>query len=270
MLAPRLSFVVLLVGCTGQIEADLPEGISPEEEAARSAWVAKAQPVLDANCASCHGGSRPEVAFMTGGPDVQAQRMSVLAYKRMTMMTVPIVQLGSPSTSELIKHGAHEGPALSADQASNILEWIQREREAQAMGNLFPIMIPPSAMMLCTGGAAGSATCPYNDVPLDGAGAPGAKVQFTMSNVSEQVYLAALKVIPGPMGVYVEHPIFVSVPAMGMPVLDPLDRFEPVKLNLPANAPAAMQTLGNGTASFAQFKPADPLAIYFTAVGPMK
>src|SRR5690349_753014 len=114
----RLSFVMLLVGCTGQIEADIPEGISPEEEAARSAWVAKAQPVLDTNCASCHAGSRPEVAWITGGPDVQAQRKAVLMYTRPTANNQPIVSLGSPSTSELVKHGAHEGPALSADQAS--------------------------------------------------------------------------------------------------------------------------------------------------------
>jgi hypothetical protein len=267
MLAPRLSFVVLLVGCTGQIEADLPAGISKEEEAARSAWVAKAQPVLDTNCASCHGGSRPEVMWFAGGPDVQAERKSVLMYSG---AKGPIVSLGAPSTSDLVKHGAHEGPALSADQASRVIEWIQKERDAQSMGNPFPVMLAPTAMMLCTGGAPGSATCPYNDVLLDGAGAAGAKIQFTLTDVSGAVYLSGLKVVPGPMGVYVEHPIFVSVPAMGMPKLDPLDRFEPIKLNLPANAPAAMQTLGNGTASFAEFKPSDPIALYFTAVGPMK
>lgn len=270
MLAPRLCFVVLFgFGCTGQIEADIPEGISPEEEAARSAWVANAQPVLDTNCASCHGGSRPEVAWLVGAPDVQAQRSSLLMYQRVGGMG-KIVSLGAPSTSELIKHGAHEGPALSAEQASKVLDWIQKEREAQAMGNPFPVMLAPTAMMVCTTGAPGSPTCPYNDLPLDGAGAAGAKVQFTMNDVSGSAYLSNLKVIPGPMGVYVEHPIFVSVPAMGMPKLDPLDRYEPVMLNLPANAPAAMQMLGNGTASFIGFSPADPIAIYFQAVGPMK
>jgi hypothetical protein len=71
------------------------------------------------------------------------------------------------------------------------------------------------------------------------------------------------------MGVHVEHPIFVSVPAMGMPILDPLDRFETVNLNLPADAPAAMQQLGMGTASFAEFKPTDPIAVYFVAVSAM-
>jgi mono/diheme cytochrome c family protein len=265
----RLSFVMLLVGCTGQIEADIPEGISPEEEAARSAWVANAQPVLDVNCASCHGGSRPEVAWFLGAPDVQAQRKSVLMYTRPTANNASIINLGAPSTSEIVKHGAHEGPALSADQASKIIDWIQKEREAATMGNPFPVMLAPSAMMVCTTGAPGDPTCPYNDLPLDEAGAAGAKIQFTMTDVSGAVYLSNLKVVPGPMGVHVEHPIFVSVPAMGMPILDPLDRFETVNLNLPADAPAAMQQLGMGTASFAEFKPTDPIAVYFVAVSAM-
>jgi hypothetical protein len=125
-------------------------------------------------------------------------------------------------------------------------------------------------MMVCTTGAPGSPTCPFNELPLDAAGAAGAKVQFTMMDVGGTPYLSALKIIPGPMGVYAEHPLFVSVPAMGMPVLDPVDRYQTIKFNLPANAPAAMQNLGNGTASFSTFKTADPITMYFVAVGPMK
>ena len=262
-MASRFLPLVLLMGCTGLIEEDVPDGVSPEQEAARKAWVVDAQPTLDQNCASCHGGSRPEVAWLEGSPDIQAQRMDLLTYPKM------IVNMGAPQLSELIKHGAHEGPALSAQQASKLLNWIMKERDAGGMGNLFPIMTPPVAITPCTGGVAGSATCPFIEVPLDAAGAAGAKVQFTAMDVSGELYLSGLKFIPGPGGVRIEHPMFVSVPAApAAPKLDPIDRYGTLTLNLAANAPVAMQTLGTGTASFSGFLIADPVSIYFKAVGP--
>ncbi len=258
------ALVIGMAGCTGLIEEDIPEGISPEQEAARKAWVAGAQPVLETNCQSCHGGSRPEVAWLEGSPDVYAERDDLMMYTKM------IVDFNEPQTSDLIKHGLHEGPALTAGQASKVLEWIQKERDAQAMGNSFPVMTTPLTAMMCTAGAPGSATCPYTEFPLDTAGAAGAKVQFTAMNVSGALYLSNLKIVPGTAGVYAEHPIFVSVPAMGMPKFDSLDRYQSVMLNLPANAPAAMQQLGTGTASFVDFLATEPVAVYFKAVGPMK
>lgn len=268
MLAPRLHIAIGLLAatgaCTGIIEEDLPEGITPEQEAARKAWVVGAQPVLDANCASCHGGSMPAVAWLEGGPDVNAQKEDLLTY------TTPLVDFNAPQTSLLIKKGAHDGPALSAGQASGILDWIQKERDAQPMSNGFPVQTAPLVLMPCTAGAPGTPTCPFNDVPLDAHGAAGAKIQFTASNLSGSLYLSNLKLIPGPTGAYLDHPVFVSVPAMGEPILDPLDRYASLKLNLAANAAAAMQTIGTGTASFIGFNPAEPLAVYAKEVGPMK
>ncbi|HLL22096.1 MAG TPA: hypothetical protein VK427_08190, partial [Kofleriaceae bacterium] len=109
-----------------------------------------------------------------------------------------------------------------------------------------------------------------NAVPLDGAGAAGAKFEFTATNAAGALYLSNLKIVPGPSGVYVDHPIFVSVPATGAPKLDPLDRYQGMKFNLGAGAAAPMQTLGNGTASFPAFSATDPLAIYAREVGAMK
>ena len=268
MLVARLHFAALVAaamaaGCTGQIEEDIPEGITPEQEAARKAWITKAHPVLEMNCASCHGGSRPEVAFIEGAPDPYAQKTDLLSYEKM------IVVLTSPQTSELIKHGAHEGPALTAGQASGLIEWMQAEREASPDMNGFPVMTSPLVVMPCTAGAPGSPTCPYNDIPLDEAGAPGAAIRFTAMDISGSLYLSNLVAIPGPTGVYIEHPVVVSVPPMGEPKLDPLDRFFDVKLNLAAGAPAAEQRIGTGTGSFIGFAPLDPVAFYFKAVGPM-
>lgn len=260
----RLLFAVGLLGCTGQIEEDLPTGISPEQEAARKAWVISAQPVLDKNCVSCHGGSMPTVAWLEGSPDINAQKEDLLTY------TKPLVDFNSPQASLLIKKGAHDGPALSASQSSGIIDWITKERDATPTMSGFPVQTMAQALMPCTAGAPGTETCPYNDILLDAAGATGAKVQFTAQNLSGQLYLSSIKVIPGPMGAYVEHPLFVSVPAMGEPKLDPLDRYAATKLNLAAGAAAAMQQLGNGTASFPGFLPTDPVAFYAKAVGPMK
>ena len=262
--ARLIAALVVATGCTGTIDEDLPEGITPEQEAARKVWITKAHPVLEQNCASCHGGSRPEVAFIEGAPDPYAQKTDLLTYEKM------IVSLSAPQTSMLVKKGPHEGPGLTATQASGIIEWLQAEREATPDMNGFPVMTAAIAAMPCTAGAPGSPTCPYNEIPLDEAGAAGAKVQFTAMDISGSLYLSNLAVLPGPMGVYVEHPVVVSVPMTGEPKLDPLDRFFNVMLNLAPDAPLDQQRLGTGAGSFVGFAPADPVAFYFVAVGPMK
>jgi mono/diheme cytochrome c family protein len=264
------ALVGLVGGCTGQIEEDVPDGITPEQEAARKAWVVGAQPVLSTNCASCHGGSMPAIAWLEGGDDVNAQKEDLLTYTSATTTTMPLVDFNAPQASLLIKKGGHDGPALTAGQASGVLDWIQKERDATPVANGFPIMTPSIALMPCTAGAPGTPTCPYNEFPLDAHGAPGAKVEFTAADLSGQLYLSNIKVVPGPMGAYVEHPVFVSVPAAGEPKLDPLDRYAAVKLNIAAGAAVAMQQLGTGSATFPMFNPADPLALYAKAVGPMK
>jgi len=266
MRASRVIALLFASGCTGVIDADVPEGISPEQEEARKTWIMKAHPTLQANCESCHGGSRAGVNWLEGA-DPYKQRDALMAY--MGAMG-PIINLDAPQTAKIITYGAHEGPDLNAVQASNVIEWMQKERDARPMGNFFPVMTTPISMMPCTGGAAGTPTCPYNEFPLDAAGATGAKVQFTFTDVSGKPYLSNMKVVPGPMGVYAQHPMFVSVPATGEPKLDTLDRYANVTINIAAGAPAAMQTIGNGTSSFVDYSSLDPIAVYFKAVGPMK
>jgi hypothetical protein len=255
-----------VTGCTGLIEEDVPEGVSPEQEAARRAWVAGAQPVLNTNCYSCHGGSMPAVAWMgMNTMDVYMQKDALLMYPK------GIVDLGEPQTSLLLKKGAHDGPALTAGQASKVLEWIEKERDASPTTAGFPVMLTPQAIMPCTGGAPGDPTCPFNEFLLDANGATGAKVQFAATNAAGALYIQALKIIPGPMGVYAEHPMFVSVPAApAMPKLDSIDRYQTTVKNLMMGAPAAMQTIGTGTATFADFSPTDQIAVYFKALGPYK
>jgi hypothetical protein len=262
-----LTLAPFLFACTGLIEEDLPEGLTPEQEAARKAWVVGAQPVLQERCAECHGGSMPAVAWLEGAPDLFAQKADLVTYQTAAMLS--IIDFNAPQSSPLIKKGAHDGPALSAGQSSGIVEWIQKEREATPTMSGFPVMTEPLVMQPCTAGAPGSATCPYNEILLDAAGAAGAKLQFTAGNLSGQLYLSSIQVIPGPGGAYVEHPIFVSVPAApAEPILDKLDRYATVKLNLAAGAMTGK--LGNGTGSFPDFNPNDPIALYAKVVSGMK
>jgi hypothetical protein len=257
----------LLFACTGLIEEDVPEGLTPAQEAARKAWVVGAQPVLQERCSECHGGSMPAVGWLEGAPDLFAQKEDLLTYQTAAMLS--LIDFNAPQASPLIKKGAHDGPALSVGQASGIVEWIQKEREATPETNGFPVMTEPLVMQPCTAGAPGSATCPYNEILLDAAGAAGAKLQFTAGNLSGQLYLSSIQIIPGPGGAYVEHPIFVSVPtAPAEPILDKLDRYASTKLNLAAGAMTGK--LGNGTGSFPEFNPNDPIALYAKVVGPMK
>ena len=70
----RLHFAALIGlvgGCTGQIEEDVPDGITPEQEAARKAWVVGAQPVLGANCAPRGFQERVTVRTARGAPEIR-------------------------------------------------------------------------------------------------------------------------------------------------------------------------------------------------------
>ena len=74
------AFALLAVaGCSGLIDGDDSQNLTPEELAARRAYIEKAKPHLDAYCASCHSGSDPSVAFMPGA-DAQAQRSALLGF----------------------------------------------------------------------------------------------------------------------------------------------------------------------------------------------
>jgi hypothetical protein len=75
-----------------------------------------------------------------------------------------------------------------------------------------------------------------------------------------------LKLIPGSMGAYIEHPLFVSKPADGSDVKpDTIDRFFAVKMNLAAGATPDQQQIAGGTAAFVGFQASDRLSIYFKA-----
>jgi hypothetical protein len=213
-------------------------------------------------CTGCHAGSMPNVAFLEGSAALDA-RTTILGYNPQ------VVNLDAPDSSRILTKGLHDGPALGADAATAILQWVTLEKEAAAVGDMTPTLETTQFNVLpCTGGLPdnGSGTCPTNHVPLDSLGLAGAEIDFISQSLSDGLYLNELQLVAATDGAYVEHPLFVSHPAgSDVPVPDDLDRFFDVKLNL---MPTTVSMIDGGTAVFVGFSPVDKVSIIFKTVGP--
>lgn len=248
-----LALVTLGAGCTTEIQADNLEGLSPAEQVARTAWVEKALPVFTAACNSCHGGSRPMIAYVTGADDLM---------KRDTLVNyVPrIVNLGAPQSSRVLTKGDHTatggGPALLSNQATDILTWILAESKANPVAAIRSAMFPP---MICTDPAQ-PAMCPDNVIDLTPLGT-AATLTFRIQQLGTDVYLTNLKLKAGADGLYFEHPLFETY-AMGAtdPKPDPVDTFFAVQQNL---MPDQEITFTPAAATISKFSATDPMSIRF-------
>jgi mono/diheme cytochrome c family protein len=271
------SSLLAMVGCTGLIDAPPPS----KAEEARQLWLESALPALksaEANCQTCHGGATPrdKVGFMIGDDDFKI-RETLLAFDP------PVLSLDAPQSSRLLNKGQHEGPPLVGQQKSDVQAWIQAEKEAATSvgpgggpGGLLGLRSQNYTIALCTGGLPGDATCPINTIPLDdlgsGAGITGAKISFVAIGVGTGLYMNNLKLVPGPQGAYIEHPLFVSIPTdeKAEPIADTFDRFFNTKMNLMATAAADLQQISGGTAAFVNFPPQNQIAVYFKTASAFK
>jgi hypothetical protein len=157
----------------------------------------------------------------------------------------------------VLSKGLHEGPALSAQEASAILGWIEAERDARPPAMLIETM--PVTMQ-----GSGVTT-----VPLDSLGYAAATISFTaMSLSATETYVTGITVTPGADGLYLEHPLFVSNPAgagsgsgsASVAIPDPQDRFYATTLDVMAGSNA---TIGGTATTFSGFNISDPLTIRF-------
>jgi mono/diheme cytochrome c family protein len=249
---------VIALGCTGLVDGGGTEDLTPEQAAAREAWVSEAQPVLAQNCSACHNGSRAGIGFLEGA-DAMAQRADLLAHDPI------VVNLTAPQSSRILTKGLHEGPAFTAAQLSAVLQWIQKQKDAEGTdGGTGPnLETDPFTALICTSGAPGTVDCPYNNVALDKVGVPGGVVRFTVQALGSGLYMSNMKLVPGAEGAYIEHPLFVSKPVAGDAKPDTIDRFFNVKMNLQQGATDEQQQIAGGTAAFVGFLASDPLTIYF-------
>ena len=234
--------MTLGTACTGEIQSDNLEGLPPAEQVARSAWVEKALPVFTTACNSCHGGSMPAVAYVTGADDLM---------KRDTLVNyVPrIVNLGAPQSSRVLTKGDHSGtgggPALLSNQATDILTWILAEAKAHPVAAIRSPMFTPTM---------------DNTIDLTPLGT-AATLTFSIQQIGADVYLTNVKLKAGADGLYFEHPLFETY-SMGAtePKPDPVDNFFAVQQNLMPNqeipfVPAAATIQG--------FLATDPMSIRF-------
>jgi len=248
-------------GCTGLIGPSGPDPLPKEELTARKMWTEKAEPVLSTSCVGCHAGQRPNTDFLVGeGLDARA---------RIIEFTPAVINLSAPQSSRLLTKGPHEGPALTATETSDVLEWIRAEKDAQPDPGLTDptanLETTPFAPLLCTAGTPPAATCPTNDVDLTEVGLPGAKLHFVATALGTGLYLNQLSIIPGPDGVFFEHPLFASYPEGGDVVPDELDRFFNVKLNVPS-ATTTGELIQGGYAAFPLFVPTSKISVLFKTV----
>lgn len=236
------ALVALGTGCTGEIQSDNLEGLPPAEQVARTAWVEKALPVFTTACNSCHGGSMPTVAYVTGADDLM---------KRDTLVNyVPrIVNLGAPQSSRVLTKGDHSatggGPALLSNQATDILTWILAESKAHPVAAIRSAMFTPMT---------------DNTIDLTPLGT-AATLTFSIQQVGADAYLTNVKLKAGAEGLYFEHPLFETYP-MGAtePKPDPVDTFFAVQQNL---MPDQEITFGTGAATIQGFLVTDPMSIRF-------
>ena len=99
--------LVAFTGCTGLIDSKAGSG-TPEEIAAKKAWIETALPILTTNCGGCHNGSQAGIDFLKGDSDLGI-RDTLIAF------TPGVVNFDAPQSSRLLTKGPHNGPALLAD-----------------------------------------------------------------------------------------------------------------------------------------------------------
>lgn len=240
---------VLLASCTGDIQDKSLAGLTPQQALAKQRWLQKAEPVFKAKCVMCHDGSMATASpvpppYLAGANDM-AIRDTAVAY------TPQLVNLGAPASSRVLTKGVHQGPPMTAQEASDVLSWITAERDARPPG----MVIETTPVMM----AQGSAT----DIPLDSLGYAGAKVSLTAMPINAgDTYVTGITITAGADGLYLQHPLFVSNPAGMDPVPDPNDRFYSTTFNLMMNGTTTLSTGTAGT-TFVGFNIGNPLSIRF-------
>lgn len=262
------ALMIALVGCTGLIDGG-SDGLTQQQRDARTKFQTAAFPVLRDSCAVCHNGSRANIGFLIG-TDAFGVRNTLMSYDP------PVVNLDATKSSRILTKGLHDGPALTSDQLTSLLDWLDAEHEALNHDPDHPIpqlATTKYAPQLCQATAANpTAPCPVNHIPLSdipnvGTSIPGAEITFIAEGLSSGLYLHDLSVTGGTAGVYLEHALFVSLPANTNPFPDQFDRYFAMKLNVKPNTTTQ---LDGGTAQFGGFAPTDMIEINFKVVSPFK
>ena len=222
-----------LMGCdVGNPTAD--PVVSPAE-LARAKFDKEGWAALD-RCLQCHEAT-PAIDFLAPGT-------AAAAYTSLFEFQPPVLDLESPGSSLLLTMGQHRGPALTPQESAALLGWLEAERVARVPDAEQPAAVGPIQPQLDTMVAAD-------------LGFPGAQI-IVMAAPFAGLYFSKINLVAGPAGLHVAHPLFVSKPAGGEIVLDDLDRYRDLDVDLDPG-----ETVELGAAAFLPFAATDPLTIYF-------
>jgi hypothetical protein len=226
----RIFVGVALAGCGVGNETD--ESNLPPAEAAREKFETRAWPVL-AKCTGCHA-SQPAIDFLAPGtPDG--------AYATLFGFQPSVLDLGSPASSLLVSMGKHTGPAFLPTEAAAVIEWLLAERTARVTPPGEPTFVGPFGATTVTLALPTAGTLQLVATPFPGG-----------------VAFSDISITAGATPLRVMHPLFVSHPPGVDQIVDELDRFAELDLEVEPN-----RTEPIGGAVFATFAPEDPLTIHF-------
>ncbi len=91
--------------------------------AAKAFFVSKVYPSIEPSCSKCHAtGEKGAPVFLASGGDA--------SYNALEGATGLIAD---PSSSPLVQHGLHSGPALTSDQGDLVTQWLKMEVTARKL-----------------------------------------------------------------------------------------------------------------------------------------
>jgi hypothetical protein len=227
------SVVGACIALTACLAAD-PIPPPATQQSARDMFVQHAWPALG-YCVGCHG-SQPAIAFLAPGT-------AEGAYDTVFMFQPPVIDLESPAASLLLTMGKHTGPTLLPADAATILAWLDAERDERSPVST-PLTFGPMTLALDA----------MNTVDLG----HGATLAFHAGTFDSGLELTQLSLATTSSEVHAVHPLFVSRPTNGPAVVDALDRFDDVDLDLKPNQSATLTS-----SLFESFTPTDPITIHF-------
>jgi mono/diheme cytochrome c family protein len=195
--------LALLSGCSLYFDEPPQPGMTPAERD----WMNLAYPILEQECAPCHASATPIGGpnFLAGG-DALAVRATILAFQP------PVISLESPTTSRILTKGLHSGPQLTPQEESDLLTWLQAERE-QA-GVEAALDTPQFAPLTCSQpdlADVDPVLCPRNVVALDALGMPTSGLRFITQPQQDSLVVTKLEFLPGAgTTATLFHPRFVA------------------------------------------------------------
>ncbi|MFT3698862.1 MAG: hypothetical protein QM831_37290 [Kofleriaceae bacterium] len=234
----RLAVVVAGAAFAGCVGADPSTQPTQPDLSARDTYTQKAWPALG-HCLGCHG-AQPGVAWMAPG-DADG------AYATIFTFQPPVVNMDSPESSLMLTMGKHTGPALLAEDAPPILEWLQKEADERAVApGATAVFGPQTASM--TG---------MNTIDLG----HGASLKFMADAFDGHLDFSQISIVTTTTKIHVTHPLFVSRPLKADPIIDSADHYEDLDDDIDANT-----TYPLTAATFLDFAATDPFTIHFYAL----